>query len=134
MNKGTKFALGTTIAAAVGYVAGLLTAPKSGKETRQNIQDKASHTKAEAEKKLKSLSSELGSVIDSATAKLKTAESDTKAELQKAVNNANRAKDKAREVISAIREGEAEDKELKKAMNDVNNAIDHLKKYLQKNA
>jgi len=36
---GKKVALGALIAASVGYVAGVLTAPKSGKETRQDIKN-----------------------------------------------------------------------------------------------
>lgn len=44
MAKG-KFALGAIIGAAAGIVAGLLTAPKSGKETRADIKDKATELK-----------------------------------------------------------------------------------------
>ncbi len=44
MSKG-KFALGAVVAAAAGFVAGILTAPKSGKETRDEIKDKAVKTK-----------------------------------------------------------------------------------------
>jgi len=40
------------IGAAVGAVAGLLFAPKSGKETRADIKQGADKAKAEAEKKL----------------------------------------------------------------------------------
>ena len=39
-NKITKKVLiGTALGLAAGYVAGILTAPKSGKETRQDIKD-----------------------------------------------------------------------------------------------
>jgi gas vesicle protein len=47
MAKG-KFALGAMIGAAAGIVAGLLTAPKSGKETRSDIKDKATELKENA--------------------------------------------------------------------------------------
>ena len=40
MSKG-KFVLGAAIGAAAGVVAGLLTAPKSGKETRADLKKKA---------------------------------------------------------------------------------------------
>lgn len=40
-----KFALGAVIAALTGFAAGLLTAPKSGKETREDIKDAALKTK-----------------------------------------------------------------------------------------
>ena len=41
---GGKFFLGALIGGAVGAVAGLLTAPKSGKETRADIKKKAGET------------------------------------------------------------------------------------------
>lgn len=52
MSKG-KFALGAIIGAAAGLVAGVLTAPKSGKETRADIKAKAEELKTDADKKLK---------------------------------------------------------------------------------
>ena len=36
-----KFALGALFAAAIGYIAGILTAPKSGKETREDLKNAA---------------------------------------------------------------------------------------------
>jgi len=50
---GGKFFLGALIGGAVGAVAGLLTAPKSGKETRADIKKKADDTKKAADKKIK---------------------------------------------------------------------------------
>lgn len=40
-----KFALGVLIGAAAGAIVGILTAPKSGKETREDIRRKASEVK-----------------------------------------------------------------------------------------
>ena len=54
MSKG-KFALGALIGAAAGLVAGFLTAPKSGKETRADLKSKAEELKSEADKKAKDL-------------------------------------------------------------------------------
>lgn len=134
MSKGSKFAVGTAIAAGIGYVAGVLTAPKSGKETRKDIHDKAVKAKTETEKKLKELNTELNSLINTAKARAKGAKAGAKTELHKALDKAVGAKEKAREVISAFHEGESEDKDLQKAVTDVNKAIDHLKTYLDKNA
>ena len=47
MSKG-KFALGAVIGAAARLVAGILTAPKSGKETRADLREKAAELKGEA--------------------------------------------------------------------------------------
>ena len=40
MSKKGKFGLGLLLGAAVGAVAGILTAPKSGKETREDLKNK----------------------------------------------------------------------------------------------
>lgn len=47
MSKG-KIAIGALVGAAAGFVAGLVTAPKSGKETRADIAKKAQELKHEA--------------------------------------------------------------------------------------
>jgi gas vesicle protein len=51
MSKG-KFVLGALVGAAAGVVAGMLTAPKSGKETRADIKSKAAELKGEAAKRV----------------------------------------------------------------------------------
>jgi gas vesicle protein len=50
MTKG-KFAIGALLGAAAGFVAGILTAPKSGKETREDIKDTAVKAKNTAVEK-----------------------------------------------------------------------------------
>lgn len=46
-----KFALGALIGAAAGVVAGFLTAPKSGKETREDLKRKATEMKENVNEK-----------------------------------------------------------------------------------
>ncbi len=48
MGAGSKLAVGAIIGAAVGVVAGVLTAPKSGRETRDDIRRRAEETKDQA--------------------------------------------------------------------------------------
>jgi gas vesicle protein len=134
MKKGSKFAIGAMIAGGVGYLAGILTAPKSGKETRQDIHDGAVKLKNDAENKLKELSTELNSLIAEAKALTSKLGKEARDELQKLMDKATNAKKNAHEVISAFHEGESEDKDLQKAIKDVNKAIDHLKSYLDKHA
>lgn len=50
MSKG-KFAIGAIIGTAAGLIAGFLTAPKSGKETRADIKQKAVDLKEDAGQK-----------------------------------------------------------------------------------
>lgn len=133
MGKTTRTAVATVIAAGAGYVAGVLTAPKSGKETRKDIHDKTVETREELTKKLDSVSSDLNDVIEKGKTRVKSLETSAKAEMEKAVNVAVVAKDKAKDMLSAVRQGDVEDKDLKNAVKDVHNAVDNLKKYIQKN-
>lgn len=131
MRKSTeRLAVGATIAAAVGYVAGILTAPKSGKETRAEIQRNASKARTEAEHQLKSLHSELNNLINDGKDQANKANTKVKKELAEVLAKAHIAKDKAREMLSAIHEGDAEDRDLQKAITEVSKAIKHLKKYM----
>lgn len=127
-----KFAIGTAVAAVVGYVAGILTAPKSGKETRQDIKDKAGETYAAAEKELKKLHTELGELITQATEKLQNLKGKSGKNLNEAISKSQKAKQKARELLSSLHDGQAEDKDLQKAIQDASDAIEHLREYLTK--
>ena len=125
-----KVAIGAALSAAIGYVAGILTAPKSGKETRADIKNKAVETYAAAEKELKKLHTELTDVIDEVSDRI-TSFRNSK-EVNSALDKGRDAKQKAREVLSALHDGEAEDKDLQRAMADANKAIEHLRDFLKK--
>lgn len=131
MGKRSNLALGAAVVAGVGYVAGILTAPKSGKETRKDISKAATKARLEAEKKLKHVHSELGEVLKTANARIASGKLAAKGGLDKAIDIAVIARNKAREVLSAVHEGSAEDKELQKAIDDVNDALAHLKKFVK---
>lgn len=133
MNKSAKrFAIGTVIAAAAGYVAGILTAPKSGKETRADIKNAAERGMAEAEKQLKKLHTELSDLLKEARSKAAEFKGKAHEDIEKAMSSAMAAKEKAREILSAVHEGDADDKELKKAITEANKAVDHLKAFIKK--
>jgi gas vesicle protein len=127
-----RIAIGSTVAAAAGYVAGILTAPKSGKQTRDDIKVTAERGQAEAEKDLKRLHTELDKVIKEAKDGSDKLGAKAQKELGELVDKAKDTKEKAREVISAIHEGDAEDKDLKRAIKNANTALDHLRNYLKK--
>jgi gas vesicle protein len=133
MNKNVKrLAVGTLIAGAAGYVAGILTAPKSGRATRQDIKHAADTTIAETEKQLKKLHTELNEVLAEAKSRGLTAKGKAKDELDDLTAKAGVAKQKARELLSAIHEGDVEDKDLQRAMNEATKALKYLKAYLKK--
>lgn len=127
-----KIVLGTAIAAAAGYVAGILTAPKSGKETRQDIKDKAVETYAAAEKQLKKLHTELGQLIAQITEKAKDLREKGGNKFDDILSQSHKAKDKAREMLTSLHEGEAEDADLKKAIAEATKAISNLRTFLEK--
>lgn len=132
MGKAKKFALGTLFAAAAGYLAGILTAPKSGKETREDIKDATAKGVAEAEKQLKKLHTEMSTVLNKAKDEASSLKGKAREDLDAAIAKAFGVKEKAREVLSAVHEGKADDKELKKAIEDATKSIEHLKKYITK--
>lgn len=127
-----KIAIGAVIAGAVGYVAGILTAPKSGKETRKDIKDKASQLMVEAERRLKQLHTELNTLLSEAKKMADKLNGKARTELEKAMIAAAAAKEKTRELLSAAHEGTAEDKDLDKAVKEVTKAVEHLKAFIKK--
>ncbi len=133
MDKRTKkFAISAVIAAAAGYVAGILTAPKSGKETREDIKNTASQTYKAAERELKSLHTELNNLLGEASKKAAELKGVAQKNFDAAVEGAKVAKEKSRELLSAIHEGDAEDKDLDQAIKEAKKAAEHLKAFIAK--
>ena len=127
-----RVAIGAALVAVLGYVAGILTAPKSGRETRTDLKDAAGSGLSEAEKQLKQLHTELGVLLDELKTQGSTLKGKAEEEVEELVAKAQDAKGKAREVLSAVHEGDAEDEDLKKAVKQANLAVDHLRTYLKK--
>ncbi len=131
-NTAKKLAIGGAIAAVAGYLAGILTAPKSGKETRRDIKDTADKGVDAAEKDVKKLQAELDKVIKQAQANKAKLGKAAQEELNELLEKAKDSKDKAGDVLSAVRAGEAEDRDLDRAVKAANRSLGHLKKYLKK--
>lgn len=127
-----KIAIGGTLAAVAGFVAGILTAPKSGKETRGDIKAAADRSMAEGEKELKRLHTELDKVIADAKGRGNDLSAKAQKELTQLTDKAKDTKEKVREVLSALHEGDAEDQDLKRAIKNANSALEHLNDYLKK--
>ena len=127
-----KIAISGGIAAAAGYVAGVLTAPKSGKQTRDDLQKMATKNMKEAEKDLKKLHTDLGDLLKDSKLQQKKMTKKAADEYGELLDRAKDTKEKVRELISAIHEGGADDKDLQKAVKDAQAAVKHLKDYLKK--
>lgn len=126
-----RFAIGAVVAAAAGYVTGLLTAPKSGKETREDIKDAANIGIHEAERQLKRLHTELTDVLAQAKDGGDKLSGKARQELDMAMTASKQVKEMVREILSAVHEGRADDKELQKAIADAQKAVKHLKSYVK---
>jgi gas vesicle protein len=133
MSKPNKqYATIAVVALVLGYVAGLLTAPKSGKETRKDIRDVADRTLKEAERRLKFAHSELAQLLAKATDQAQVLGGRAKTELEILVGKANIAREKVRQVLSSFHEGEASKTDLEDAIDDAEKLIEDLKKFLDK--
>ncbi|MDQ3158749.1 MAG: YtxH domain-containing protein [bacterium] len=131
-NAGKKVAIGAAIGLATGFLAGILAAPKSGKETRSDIKRSATKVYSTAEKKLKKLSVELGSSIQTAKVKIGTVREDLADDITEAMYRAKKAQEKAREMISLIKNGEADEPDLDIAVNEASDALSELNSKLEK--
>lgn len=131
-NVAKALAIGAALSAIAGYVAGILTAPKSGKETRTDIRNKAEASYVVAEKELKKLHTELTDVMNEVSDRISIFKGKREKDVDDALNQGRVVKQKAREVLSTLHDGEADDEDLKRAIKDATNAIEHLRDFLKK--
>lgn len=130
-NAGKKIALGAAIAGVVGYAAGILTAPKSGKETRADIAKKAGEVKAGSLEQLESTHQDLAESLKKAQGKTIALGSHAREEFNEAVVRAKDAQNKTGAVIKAVRKGGAQDPDLNKAVKQGKQALKNLGKFLR---
>jgi len=131
-HSGRKIALGALIAGAAGYLTGILTAPKSGKETREDIAGKAADVKDETVEQLQSLQVELEELIQRGKNKTVALSSSARDEFNEAVVKAKDAKNKTGSLIKSLRAGEADDPELNRAIKQAKSAIKNLSNFYKK--
>ena len=117
---------------AAGYIAGLLTAPKSGKETREDIKRVSKQAKAELEVRLNAAREDLSVVIDDAMRRGKDLSNRAKTELDSLIARGKVAQSKARDVLSAVKSGEADDVDLENALADAKEAKKHIMQFIKK--
>lgn len=129
---GKKIAIGAIFALAIGYIAGILTAPKSGEETRKDIKNASNKAVRDAEKKLKNLYSDLGKALDQAADKTKDLKGKGRDKLDQLTENGKDAQYKVKEVLSAIKNADADDPQLRAAVKQASDAKKNLINYLKK--
>jgi gas vesicle protein len=131
-SNGEKTVVALVLGLAVGYATGILTAPKSGAETRQDIKDAAEKFKKEAVIKLAVVRDDLDHVIDVAQAKADELSGKARKEIEELLDKAKVAQAKSKDVLLAVKNGESDDKDLDKAVSDVKDAKNHLKNFLKR--
>jgi gas vesicle protein len=130
-NSGRKWALGALIAGVAGYVGGILTAPKSGKETREDITDKAVDIKNDTRVELENLQDDISDLLAKAKAKAESLSSQAREEINEAVLRAKEVQAKTSIVLRAVKTGEAEDPQLNTAVKQAKQAKKNLSRYLK---
>ncbi len=119
---------GGLIGVILGAIGGILFAPKSGKETRKDIKDAAVKANREAEKKLKKLHAELKDKSVEVKQMADDYKGKAKVELDELSQRAEFTKQKISELISAVREFEAEEHEVEAAIKEGESVVDDIKK------
>ncbi|MBP7767380.1 YtxH domain-containing protein [Candidatus Saccharibacteria bacterium] len=128
-HKSNRWALGAIIAGIGGYIAGILTAPKSGKETRQDIKVEATNLGKEAENELKKLHDELSKLIEQAQVKGKDIKSSLDTSSKDVLDKAHKAKKSAQQAIAAFKKDYSNNEHVDKAIKEVKKAVDDLKNH-----
>lgn len=126
-----KFLKGGLIGAVAGLVTGLLFAPKKGEQTRAEIKSLANKKATEAEKSLKKVLTQVDAKVDESKVKLKKARGTAKKEIADWLIKAEIAQKKLKETITAVREGEADKKTIKKAEQDAEKLISKIEEKLK---
>lgn len=131
MNKDVKnvgFALIAGLAA--GYALGVLTAPKSGKETREDIKVAGTKAYRAAEARLKSTYEDLSELIAKAAEQGKKLGLKGREELDDLLAVAHEAQGRVKQLITSVRRGDATDTELEEAVAAADAAKDELRKFI----
>jgi gas vesicle protein len=130
-NTGKKMAVSALIAGVAGYIGGILTAPKSGKETRKQLAEDAEGVRESAEVQLQKANEELKELLKEAKTKTVALSSTAKEEFNEALLRAKDAQNKTTSTLKALKAGEAEDPELNKAVKQARQAAKNLGKFFK---
>ena len=125
-------ALGAGVAVIAGYVAGVLTAPRSGKQTRRSLTKSGLDEYKSAEAKLKLLHSEITELMSSVKDGHPEANDSSLKSYEAVLDKAKMSKDKLNSVLSAVKAKQSTDKDLDQAIKEAEKAITHVKNFLLK--
>jgi gas vesicle protein len=133
MGKNTKaVAILALVAFGAGVATGLLTAPKSGKETREDLKKASGKLKEELDKRYSEVQGSLSDAIDQAMSQVGNFRGGAQEKLEYLIDQAKQAEFKVKDVYRGMRHGDVDDKNLDKAIDEANKAKNHLFKFLNK--
>ena len=119
------------LASISGYLAGLLTAKQSGELTRRDIVNTSKKLQSEAKTTISNLSQDLNNILNEAEAKIKEGNLSARNSLYRATKRADKVKSQSKEILTAISKGDADNKDLRRAISNLKLAISDLKDYLK---
>jgi gas vesicle protein len=130
-NTGKKMAVSAVVAGIAGYIGGILTAPKSGKDTRKQIVEDAEGVKESTEEQLQRANDELKSLIKETKTRTISLGASAKEEFNEALLRAKDAQNKTSTTLKALKAGQADDPELNKAVKQARAAAKNLGKFFK---
>ena len=132
-NSGKALAIGAAVGAVLGVVTGILFAPKSGKETREDIKDAAQKAKEKLLSESDKLHEELNKLIAKVEVLAKEKGDKITVKAKEALKHATVAKDNLADKAKEIKAGKkTDDKDLKEALKKAQEAQEALTRFLKK--
>lgn len=128
MSKLKKVITGGFSLLAIGYALGILTAPKSGKQTRKRLRKTAKNSMYDMERDLKTIYSQTKNTLDQLAKDNPTLSS----RYNNAKDLAEKSQHKLKGLISAIHGHDNVDEDLEAALKDAKSALMGLKSFLKK--
>ena len=122
--------VGAILVGAASYLAGILTAPKKGKETREDIRHASVNFKISLEKSLKKLYADSSKQLDRALNVKQDLTRQTKKELDLLIASVRHAKDKIKVYLTALRDGDIEEEEITLLLSDGRDNTERLKYFV----
>jgi gas vesicle protein len=122
--------IGAAALGAVSYIAGILTAPKKGSETIDDIRHASVKAKIGLEKSLKKLYSDSSKQIERALNVNQNLTAQTKKELDSLVSALKKVKESIKIYLTSIRDGDIEENEITLLLTDGRNNAQRLKLFV----
>lgn len=121
----------TLVVGAIAYFLGLLTAPKSGKELRREIESTGHKNLIALEKQLKAQFSDLSLQLHELESKLDDSSIIVTKDINKSIAQINNLLNRSKLLLSALHDGSVDDDELIKVINEIKSLKSSVKKYFK---